>query len=132
MGFPKILAHLLLSFTCLVYLWRYFDGGYLFIIDSGLIPGVVFSISFLIMNLFYKKKKAFGIGDMFVILAVAMTLTWSQSIMFVFSSVILAATYGVIYAIINKRDLKFHIPFVIFLTIGFVVCLIFALPSYIC
>jgi len=132
MGIPKILAHLLLSFSCLVYLFRYMNEGYLFVFDSGLISGTVFSLVFLLMNLFYRKKKAFGIGDMFVILAVSMTLTWKQSIMFVFISIILASIYGVIYAIKNKRDLKFHIPFVIFLTIGFVISLIFALPSYIC
>ena len=108
------------------------NEGYLFVIDSGLIPAVVFSLIFLLMNFLYKKKKAFGMGDMFVILAVAMTLTWRESIMFVFSSVILASIYGVIYAIKNKRDLKFHVPFILFLAIGFVISLAFALPSYIC
>jgi len=132
MGIPKILAHLLLSFSCLVYLFRYMNNGYLFVIESGLTPAIVFSLMFLLMNLFYRKKKAFGMGDMFVILAVAMTLTWRQSIVFVFSSVIIASIYGVIYAIKNKRNLKFHVPFILFLTIGFVISLIFALPSYIC
>jgi len=132
MGIPKILAHLLLSFSCLVYLFRYMNEGYLFVIDSGLISGMIFSLLFLSMNLVYRKKKAFGMGDMFVILAISMILTWRQSIMFIFSSVILASIYGVIFAIKNKRDLKFHIPFIIFLTIGFVISLVFALPSYIC
>jgi leader peptidase (prepilin peptidase)/N-methyltransferase len=120
MGFPRILAHLLISFTCMTYFVRYLENGYLFVFESGLIPGIIFSLVFLLMNLFYKKKKAFGMGDMFVILAVCMTLTWRQSIMFVFLSVICASIYGVMYAIKNKRDLKFHVPFVIFLTIGFV------------
>ncbi len=131
MGFPQILAHTLISFSCFIYLLRYLAGGYLFAVESGLVPGIIFSIVFLLMNLLYKKK-AFGVGDIFVILAVCMTLTWRQSIMFVFSSVICACVYGVIYAIKNKRDLKFHIPFVIFLTIGFIISLVFALPEYIC
>jgi len=132
MGFPKILAHILISFTCLIYFIRYLDGGYLFVFESGLIPGIIFSIVFLLMNLFYKKEKAFGLGDMFVILSVCMALTWRQSVMFVFSSVICASIYGIIYAVKKKRDLKFHVPFVIFLTIGFIISLIFALPEYIC
>ena len=131
MSIPRILAHLLLSFSCLIYLFRYISEGYLFVINSGLISGIIFSLVFLSMNLFYKKK-AFGMGDMFVILAVSMTLTWKQSIMFVFSSVILASVYGLIYAVKKGRDLKFHVPFIIFLTIGFVISQIFALPSYIC
>jgi leader peptidase (prepilin peptidase)/N-methyltransferase len=120
MGVPKILAHILFSFTCLIYLLRYFNEGYTYAIESGLLPGILFSLLFMLMNLFYKKKKAFGIGDMFIILAVCMVLTWNQTIIFIFSSVILASVYGVIYAIKNKRDLKFHVPFVIFLTIGFI------------
>lgn len=131
MGFPKILAHLLLSFTIIIYLIKYLDGGYLFALDTGLISGIVFALLFSVMNLFYKKK-AFGAGDMFVIVAVCMTLSFKQSIMFMICSVFTAVIYGIVYAVKNKRDLKFNIPFVIFLMIGFVLSLIFALPSYIC
>ena len=131
MGIPKILAHLLISFTSIVYLLLYLNEGYMFVVRGGLVPGLVFSVLFMVMNLFYKKK-AFGLGDVFVILAVCMVSTFRQSIMFVFISIFLACIYGIIFAVKNKRDLKFHVPFVIFLTIGFVISLIFALPSYIC
>ncbi len=131
MGFPKILAHLLLIFSSFTYIFNTLSYGYMFVIESGLVVGIVFSLVFLLSNLFYKNKKVFGMGDMFVILSISSLLTFRQALMFSFSSVLIGSIYGIIYALRNKRDLKFYIPFVIFLTIGFVISLLIPLPSWI-
>lgn len=131
MSFPKIMAHILLIFSAVIYFLNVSSKGFTFILDSGFFVGVLFSIIFLLSNLFYKNKKVFGLGDMFVILSASMLLSFRQSLMFCFSSVFIASVYGIYYAVKNKRDLKFYVPFVLFLTAGFAISLLIPLPSWI-
>lgn len=65
-------------------------------------------------------KGAMGLGDVWLLLALALVLDLQEFLMVVFSALMLCALWGAVMLVIFRRNGKSEIPFAPFLLLGYV------------
>jgi len=114
-GIPKDLTHIFLT-VCLVIFIFTFD------ITKIYLP-ILIGIILILMNLF---KKSFGLGDILIILGLGILISKEQFIVFFWLSIITALLYSIAIIIKKKINIKkAKIPMVPFLSIAFVISIIY-------
>lgn len=115
MAVPKNITHIFLAACVIIFLLD-------FQLSNIYVPLLV-ALLFLGINL---VKKSFGIGDILIILGLGILMTWQQSVVFFWLSILLALLYASIYMIYSKVSLKkAKIPMVPSLAIAYILALVY-------
>ncbi|MEW6527702.1 MAG: A24 family peptidase [Spirochaetota bacterium] len=88
------------------------------------IQGLVLMVTVFIMPLILVKG-GFGGGDVKFAGAIGFTLGLQETIVALEIALVTGALYGIGYAVFKSKTLKAHIPFAPFLTLGFLITLLF-------
>lgn len=102
-------------------------------ISSFFIPEAVFwqvmifavTITGILWLISIKSKKSLGLGDVKVILCIALMFNINKTIGIIFLSLLLSLVVGLMYIFIKKGDIHTELPFVPFLLISTIVNLYF-------
>jgi len=114
-GIPKNLTHIFLGVCLLIFVFT-FD------ISKIYLP-ILIGIFLLLLNIF---KKAFGLGDILLILGLGILLSKEQFIVFFWLSIVIALLYSIGLMIVKKiRVKKAKVPMVPFLSIAFVISVLY-------
>lgn len=109
---PQKLAHILLGLGGVFFIFNYSPIR----LQSILIAVVVVAVIFLIN----KYKKSFGLGDIFLILFFSLIYTPSYFVTFLLLTLYLAAFFGLIMILKNRKNIKSYIPLIPFMFISFI------------
>ena len=71
------------------------------------------------------KKGGFGGGDIKYAVAMGFFLGFSETIVALEIALVSGALFGILFAVIKTKTLKAKIPFAPFLTLGFIVALLY-------
>lgn len=119
-GIPKTLTHIFLGLAVVIFLYLFFTQS---ISLLNLVPTTALVLLLILLNFI---KKSFGLGDILILFGIGIFFTPLRFIIFFWLCVILALFYSLITAAIKRKKIKgMKVPMLPFITIAFVITIIF-------
>lgn len=102
----------------------FFQHPYLFFIADFPLKILVLSITLFLYFILIISKKM-GSGDFWIFLFISFLLHYREILESLYLSILVGGIYSIILVLMDRKNLKKQIPFIPFLTIGFLLSIIF-------
>jgi len=124
----NLLVGIVIGFNIITAVLRVFYSSRTFILGdwSNLLSGILLaSIFYIVVKV--TKEKAMGMGDVYLMLAIGLSLGLGRSIFAYLTTLMVASIVGIVISLLTKKFRQIVIPLVPFIFIGFLFAL--ALPN---
>lgn len=116
-GIPKVLTHIFLILTLLIFLF--------FNLNTDSLIAMI-SVVGMLLVLMAIMKNSFGMGDILLLVGLGISMNYKSFLSMFWFSIVIALLYALLYAIIKEKTLKgVKIPMVPCFTISFVISVIY-------